>query len=223
MTEKTYGPFELLAAHKEAVPDTFVVRRRIAAAMQALSEKLIRIDAEDSELADWAQSLEQLVERVGERSQRDSRSANRRMFTGQATAADIFDMMDYDPMGGLSNPIAPQLAWGDEGPDGVHATIRLGQHYQGPPGRVHGGVLAWIMDAVLSRAMHASMKLGVTGTLSLRYMAATPIDTVLRCEGKLTRMDGRKMFIEGAIFNGEEQTVQAEGIFFMPNFGKKKS
>ena len=223
MTEKTYGPFELLAAHKGEVPPTFVVRRRIAAAMQALSEKLIRIEAQDPDLEDWASALEQLVQQVGDRPRRDSRSANRRMFTGQATPADIFDMMDYDPMGGLSNPIAPQLQWGNESADGVEGTIRLGEHYQGPRGRVHGGVLSWIMDAVLSRAMHACMKLGVTGTLSLRYMASTPIDTVLRCEGKLTGMEGRKLFIEGGIFNGDEQTVHAEGIFFMPNFGKKTS
>lgn len=223
MSEKTYGPFELLAAHKAEVPETFVVRRRIAAAMQTLSEKLIRIEAADADLDQWAQQLESLVDQVGDRPRRDTRTANRRMFTGQATSADIFDMMDYDPMGGLSNPIAPQLAWVNEGPDGVEATIRLGEHYQGPPGRVHGGVISWIMDSVLSRAMHASMKLGVTGTLNIRYMASTPVDTDLVCRGKLASIDGRKMFIEGGIFVGDEQTVHAEGVFFMPNFGKKKS
>jgi acyl-coenzyme A thioesterase PaaI-like protein len=191
--------------------------------MQSLSEKLIRIEAEDSDLSEWAARLEDLLEQVGDRPRRDSRTANRRMFTGQATAEDIFDMMDYDPMGGLSNPIAPQLVWGQEGPDGVEASIRLGEHYQGPPGRVHGGVISWIMDAVLSRAMHASMKLGVTGTLSIRYMASTPVEADLVCRGKLTGMEGRKMFIEGGIYVGDEQTVHAEGIFFMPNFGKKKS
>lgn len=223
MSEKTYGPFELLAAHKAEVPETFVVRRRIAAAMQTLSEKLIRIEAADADLDQWAQQLESLVDQVGDRPRRDTRTANRRMFTGQATSADIFDMMDYDPMGGLSNPIAPQLTWVNEGTDGVEATIRLGEHYQGPPGRVHGGVISWIMDSVLSRAMHASMKLGVTGTLNVRYMASTPVDTDLVCRGKLASIDGRKMFIEGGIFVGDEQTVHAEGVFFMPNFGKKKS
>ncbi|MDF1820287.1 MAG: PaaI family thioesterase [Alcanivoracaceae bacterium] len=222
MTEKTFGPFELLSAHKGDVPETFLERRRIAAAMQALSERLIRIEADDSDLAAWADQLEALVASVGDRQRRDTRAANRKMFTGQATATDIFDMMDYDPMGGLSNPIAPRLEWLDESADGVEATITLGEHYQGPPGRVHGGVLGWIMDAVLSRAMHASMKIGVTGTLNMRYMASTPIETALTCRAHLARMEGRKMFIEGGIYVEDTQTVQAEGIFLMPNLGKKK-
>lgn len=221
MTEKTYGPFELLAAHKQTVPETFVQRRRIAAAMQTLSERLIRIEAADDDLSRWADQLEALVGDVGERPRRDTRVANRKLFGGQASAADIFDMMDYDPMGGLSNPISPQLCWQTESADGVLATITLGEHYQGPPGRVHGGVLGWIMDAVLSRAMHASLKLGVTGTLELRYMASTPIETELRCSARLTGTEGRKLFIDGAIHAGETQTVQANGIFLMPNFGKK--
>jgi hypothetical protein len=53
-------------------------------------------------------------------------------------------------------------------------------------------------------------------------MASTPIDTELRCTAKIVRMEGRKMFIEGAIFNGEQQTVQAEGIFLQPDFSKRK-
>lgn len=223
MSEKTYGPFELLEAHKQVVPETFVQRRRIATAMQALSERLIRIEAADDELAQWAQQLESLLDTVGDRPRRDTREANRKLFSGQASAGDVFDMMDYDPMGGLSNPIAPQLYWQSESAEGVEATIRLGEHYQGPPGRVHGGVLSWIMDAVLSRAMHASLKLGVTGTLSLRYMASTPIETELRCSARLTGTEGRKLFIDGAIYAGDKQTVQANGIFLMPNFGKKKA
>lgn len=219
-TEKTYGPFELLAAHQSEVPEDFVARRRIAAAMQQLSERLIRAEADTGSLDSWATRLEKLVADVGTPERRDTRAANRRMFSGKATARDIFDMMDFDPVGGLSNPIAPQLRWLNESQDGVEGEVYLGQHYQGPPGRVHGGVIAWILDAVLSRAMHAAFKLGVTGTLSVRYMAGTPIDSTVRCTARIREIDGRKMFIEGAIFDGDIQTVSAEGVFFQPRFGK---
>lgn len=222
MTEKTWSPFELPAAHQGEVPETFVIRRRIAAAMQQLSERLIRVEAEDVDLEQWAGTLEKLVEQVGTPPRRNTREANRRLFTGQASTVDVFDMMDYDPMGGLSNPIAPQLRRVSESAEGVEGVIRLGEHYQGPPGRVHGGVIAWILDALLTRAMHAAQKIGVTGTLNIRYMASTPVAVELRCTAKLVRMEGRKMFIEGAIFNGEQQTVQAEGIFLQPDFSKRK-
>lgn len=219
--EKTFGPFELISAHKGEVPADFIARRRIAAAMQQLSERLIRAEADQSALEDWAGVLESLVQQVGAPERRDTRDANRRMFSGKATSRDIFDMMDFDPVGGLSNPIAPQLVWRNESQDGVEGEICLGLHYQGPPGRVHGGVIAWILDAVLSRAMHAAFKIGVTGTLNIRYMAATPIETPLRCTAHIREIDGRKMFIEGAIFDGDTQTVAAEGVFFQPRFGKK--
>ncbi|MCC1497282.1 PaaI family thioesterase [Alcanivorax sp. 1008] len=222
MPEKKWGPFELLSAHDSDVPQTFVIRRRIAAAMQQLSERLIRVEADDADLEQWATTLEGLLETMGTPPRRNTREANRRLFTGQASTFDVFDMMDYDPVGGLSNPIAPQLRWRTQTAEGVEGQISLGEHYQGPPGRVHGGVIAWILDALLSRAMHAALKIGVTGTLNIRYMASTPIDTQLRCTARIVRMEGRKMFIEGAIFNGEQQTVQAEGIFLQPDFSKRK-
>ncbi|KAF0809357.1 hypothetical protein A167_01949 [Alcanivorax sp. S71-1-4] len=220
MTDKTFGPFELLAAHKGEVPADFVARRRIAAAMQQLSERLIRAEASQADLEHWAGTLEQLAETVGTPERRDTRAANRRMFSGAATAGDIFDMMDFDPAGGLSNPISPPLTWIKETPEGVEAEVYLGMHYQGPPGRVHGGVIALLLDAVLSRAMHAALKIGVTGTLNVRYLNSTPIETTVRFTARLREMDGRKMFIEGGVFAGEEQTVQAEGIFFQPRFGR---
>jgi hypothetical protein len=154
MTEKKWGPFELLSAHDSQVPETFVIRRRIAAAMQQLSERLIRVEAGDADLQQWATTLEGLLETVGHPARRNTREANRRLFTGQASTFDVFDMMDYDPVGGLSNPIAPQLRWLSESAEGVEGQISLGEHYQGPPGRVHGGVIAWILDALVV-ACHA--------------------------------------------------------------------
>ena len=222
MTDKTWGPFELLAAHRGQVPHSFVERRRIAAAMRTLAEQMIRVEASDDQLRDWAAQLESLVAAVGAPPRRNTRDANRRLFSGQASSFDVFDMMDYDPMGGRSNPISPLLDWQQESADGVTAEIMLGEQYQGPPGRVHGGVIAWIMDAVLSRAMHAALKLGVTGTLTLRYRAATPIDSALHCHAHIERVDGRKLVIKGGIRHGEVQTVEAEGIFLQPDFSKRR-
>jgi acyl-coenzyme A thioesterase PaaI-like protein len=216
MTEKTFGPFELLAAHKSSPPGDFDQRRRIAAAAQRLNDALIRIEAGPEELEDWAGRLEALADQVEGHERRSSRDANRKLFTGQATAADVYDMMDYDAVGGLSNPIAPQLVWHRDEPEGVEGTVTLGEAYMGPPGRVHGGVLAWLMDSALSRAMHAAHRLGVTGTLTLRYRAASRINRELTCKAWLVGQEGRKLFIEGGVWQDGEQTVEAEGIWLIP-------
>jgi len=218
MSEKTYGPFELLAAHQQTPPASFTVRRQLASALRELSEQLIRTQADDAQLADWTAQAQALLAQARTYERRDTRAANKKLFTGQAGASDVFDMMDYDPMGGLSNPVSPELSWTRADAEGVEATVRLGLQYQGPPGRVHGGVLAWIMDAVLARAMHASMRIGVTGTLNLRYLASTPIEQTLVCRAHVARAEGRKLIIEGGVFHNNEQTVQVEGIWLQPKF-----
>src|SRR5690554_7925412 len=50
MSEKKWGPFELVSAHNAEPPASFLIRRRIAAAMQQLSERLIRVEADDADL-----------------------------------------------------------------------------------------------------------------------------------------------------------------------------
>ena len=217
MTEKTFGPFELQKAYStEPVPDDFVLRRRISTAMRTLSERVIRAEVDQATLQHWAEQLEAVVATVGEPERRDSKQANRKLFTGAATIGDLYHMMDYDPVGGGANPIAPQIDWTREDQDGVEGALWLGQQYQGPPGRVHGGVVSWILDAVLSRAMHASFRLGVTGTLNIRYMAGSPIEEALTCRAHIVRQEGRKIFIEGGIWHGETQTVHAEGVWLTP-------
>lgn len=218
MTEKTYGPFELLAAHQQTPPASFDVRRQLAASLRALSERLVRIDADDQQLLRWAQTAQLMLDQASTFERRDTRAANKKLFTGQASASDVFDMMDYDPMGGLSNPISPELIWHQADAQGVEARVRLGLQYQGPPGRVHGGVLAWVMDAVLARAMHASARIGVTGTLNLRYLASTPIEQEIVCRARVARAEGRKLIIEGGVYHDDQQTVQVEGIWLQPKF-----
>ena len=216
MTNKVYGPQNLVDAHILEPPLQFVAHRRIAAAMQHISAGIIRADATTEELSDWADVLEQLAADMGGRSQRDARAANRRLMAGEASYEDIFDMMDFDPVSGASNPIAPQMDWIRDSEAGVEGVITLGLHYQGPPERVHGGVIAWIMDALLSRAMHAAGLLGLTGTLSTRYLAGTPVGKPLHCKAHIERIEGRKLFIQGSIFSDEQQTSQSEGIFLLP-------
>lgn len=213
---RTYNPFQLFDAYDEPVPASFVERRRVSQAIKALTEKLIRIEAGDAQLADWADRLEAMAEEAAPFGRLDTKTANRKLFSGQATTADVFQMMDYDPVGGASNPIAPTLQWVKHGVDGVEATANLGMAYQGPPGRVHGGVIAWMLDSVLSRALHASLRIGMTGTLNLRYQGATPLYEDLSLRAHIKDQEGRKIFVEGGIWVGGEQTVVAEGIWLVP-------
>ena len=53
---------------------------------------------------------------------------------------------------GMRNPVAPPLAIERDADGGVFADFHLGAAYEGPPGHVHGGVAALILDHVLGEA-----------------------------------------------------------------------
>ena len=47
--------------------------------------------------------------------------------------------------------------------------------YEGPPGNVHGGMVAAAFDEVLGMAQSLSGNAGFTGTLTIRYRSPTPL------------------------------------------------
>jgi acyl-coenzyme A thioesterase PaaI-like protein len=85
--------------------------------------------------------------------------------------------------------------------------------WQGPPGRVHGGVLSLTMDILLAKTQDFFPNLGMTGTLNLRYLAATPLNTDVTLEARVQRIEGRKLFCEGRVLVGDRVSVEASGIW----------
>ncbi|HEY6650492.1 MAG TPA: PaaI family thioesterase [Mycobacterium sp.] len=117
---------------------------------------------------------------------------------------------------GLRNPVAPPLVIHDEAGGAVHSDFVLGAAYEGPPGMVHGGVCALILDHVLGATAHLPNKPAYTGTLTLRYLRGTPLGQPLCARADVERIDGAKTFAVGHIADAEGVTVQAEGVFIHP-------
>ena len=117
---------------------------------------------------------------------------------------------------GQRNPVAPPLVIRDEAGGAVHTNFVLGAAYEGPPGMVHGGVCALILDHVLGATAHLPNKPAYTGTLTLRYLRGTPLGQPLRAQAHVERIDGAKTFAVGHIADADGVTVQAEGVFIHP-------
>ena len=65
--------------------------------------------------------------------------------------------------------------------------------YEGPPGGVHGGYLAGLFDDVLGGTQQLiEGPSGLTGTLSVRYRALTPLETELHFRGWIDHVSGAK-------------------------------
>ncbi|WP_110208871.1 PaaI family thioesterase [Nocardioides daejeonensis] len=121
---------------------------------------------------------------------------------------------------GLRNAVAPPVHV-KHSPEGrAWADIHLGAAYEGPPGLVHGGVSALILDQLAGEAAAAGGSPGMTGTLTLRYRRGTPLGD-LRVEAWISRTEGYKTFVSGAISDAEGVTVEAEGIFILPRWARE--
>lgn len=132
----------------------------------------------------------------------------RDLFTGSPN-----QFFPYSPIVGPLNPIAPPVRmWADEARH-VHGEVVLDAPYVGPPGLVHGGVLALIFDELLGAAAVINECPGFTGTLTVKYLHGTPVRTPLTMEASVERVEGRKTFVTGEIRNGETVTAVATGIF----------
>ena len=119
---------------------------------------------------------------------------------------------------GIRNPVAPPLLVELEGDDRAHIAMELGAAYEGPPGHLHGGYCALVLDHVCgSLASRGNPDTtAATGTLTLRYQRPTRLGH-LRADAQITSIDGRKIFVSGQLADADGVTVTAEGIFITLN------
>ncbi|BBZ13707.1 thioesterase [Mycobacterium branderi] len=120
---------------------------------------------------------------------------------------------------GVRNPIAPPLAMQRDPSGKVWCDFDLGAAYEGPPGHVHGGVAALVLDHVLGEAASDGVNPRFTGTITLRYVRATRLGR-LHAEATTTRVDGVKTFAAGHLADDEGVTVEAQGVFIQPRWAR---
>ncbi|MEE9278766.1 MAG: PaaI family thioesterase [Myxococcota bacterium] len=190
------------------VPPARVQKRRLAAAMRRVIERLVTTVAPEDELRVAAERLEQYAERL----EMHPRRTRPEGFSEASTAGDVHGFFDYSPLIGLSNPLSPPLELQEV--DGeIRGTARFGTAYEGPPGHVHGGIIAAAFDEVLGMTQSMAGTPGMTGTLVIRYRRPTPLHTELRFSGRVDRVEGRKIFTLAQLHAGERLCAEAEGIF----------
>ena len=120
---------------------------------------------------------------------------------------------------GIRNPIAPPLEIHHDATGKSFCDFHLGAAYEGPPGHVHGGVAALILDHLLGEAASDGINPRLTGTISFRYVRATRLGH-LHAEAITTRIDGVKTFAAGHLADQEGVTVEAEGVFILPRWAR---
>jgi acyl-coenzyme A thioesterase PaaI-like protein len=192
---------------------TIPPRARLAAAQRRLIEAAATREISDEELTRATAALNELAAQL---------EGNQARPPKLAKLPDLNDLPSFfteDPISGRDNPIAPpvEITFGD---GAVEAHVTFSRSFEGAPGFVHGGAIAAAFDQVLGMANLTSGHPGMTGTLTLRYVSPTPIDTEIRFEATAGEKEGRKSFVTGSCYAGDTLTAEAEATFVMLRFGK---
>lgn len=126
---------------------------------------------------------------------------------------------DRSPVTGHLNPLAPPVDMQVEG-SVVTTSVTLGLPYQGPPGRVHGGWVATVLDHLMGMsAGQVATSWIFTRSLTVDYAHGVPLFAELDVEAHVAQVDGRKIWVEGSISSGGELLVSARGLWLGPREG----
>ena len=101
--------------------------------------------------------------------------------------------------------------------EGVASPVLVPRVYEGPPGAVHGGIVAAYLDEILgAAALRATGRPSVTGELTVRYVKPVPSETPLLGRGRLVADHGRYVDVEGSLeeFEIGRVVATARGRFF---------
>lgn len=93
------------------------------------------------------------------------------------------------------------------------ATFR--RYHLGRNGAVHGGALALLFDSALGYTASKLTKSPYqrTAFLHINYRKIVPIEKELQIDAGIERIDGRKIFVEGRLLDGDTLLTDAEALF----------
>ena len=74
------------------------------------------------------------------------------------------------------------------------ATVNLTELHQGPPGHIHGGIVATLLDEAMSKLNRPLGLLAKTRHMEVDYLRPAPLHTPLALTARHLRREGRKLF-----------------------------
>ncbi len=115
---------------------------------------------------------------------------------------------------------------GPANPSGLHLEFLLAEDgsvvclptipdsFEGPPGYLHGGIIATLLDEIMSKSVRARGLTAMTRRMEIDYLRPVPSGAQLRMEGRLVRGEGRKHWSEARILDARGRVLaKGKGLF----------
>lgn len=188
-----------------SAPQDSAVDRATAAARRVV-DALLRTDRDNANLERVAEELESIADHLDEHA---PETAERLvdMWAGEGVTR-------HDPVTGPENALAPPLVVRGRADGSVEGEVALTFPYQGPPGHVHGGVSALVLDHVLGIANAWAGYRGATAQLNVRYHRPTPLFEPLTVTARTLEKNGHKINTVGEIRTADGTLcVSVEALF----------
>jgi acyl-coenzyme A thioesterase PaaI-like protein len=153
---------------------------RFVAAMRRLQDLTVSTDPESAMWATAAEHIESVCASLDDH----------RVPEGRAPAGRVLDLP------GLGHPLLPPWTVTDSGPDGVNMEGLFTRSHVGGNNAVHGGMIPLLYDWHFGMIVStAGLSPSRTAYLHVDYRNITPIDEALTACGRITEIDGRKVFV----------------------------
>ena len=90
------------------------------------------------------------------------------------------------------------------------APVLLGREHEGPPGHIHGGIIATLMDEAMSKLNRPLGLLAMTRNMNVDYLRPAPLGLALTIVARHERREGRKLFHMAELLH-PDGTILARG------------
>ncbi|SIO86482.1 PaaI family thioesterase [Nocardiopsis sp. JB363] len=181
--------------------------RSLVSRVHDLIDAVANTEVDTDTLAETAATVEGLTERLNVARRQIGTMVSRELGDGTTEIGTITNIVAGD-----TNPAAPRLAL-MRTDEGLRAEITLNTIYQGPPGLVHGGWIAAMLDQAVGSVSAVETSPGLTANLEIDYRRPTPLFTPLEITSWVERVEGRKVYVAGQI--RAHGKITAEGTALM--------
>lgn len=96
------------------------------------------------------------------------------------------------------------------------AHLQLDRLHEGPPGHIHGGILATLLDEAMSKLNRPLNVLAMTRHMDIEYLRPAPLAQPLVLVSHHLRREGRKLFHKAELQHSDGTVLaRAKGLFII--------
>ncbi|MGF7238575.1 MAG: PaaI family thioesterase [Frankia sp.] len=116
-------------------------------------------------------------------------------------------------LAGRGQTMVPAVIWDVRDGERASCRVTFGRHYLTVSGAVHGGAIPLVFDEVLAMLANFGRTFARSVYVNVDFRSLTRIDVPLRLDATVDRVEGRKLFLTGRLFDGDTLCAEAESLF----------